>query len=174
MTRLDRGAVVAAAIAASLGSASAAMSAYWALGGTALLDTVDGEIERWGRERSAGVAATLWLITGATLVGAVAPLVLVGVGSGRLPAWTRARPMRVESGPLGSGTPVLRRRSRGVGDGGADPLDARRHLGPDGVVELDVAHRLGRAADGPVGGLVAQTDGLWSRRRSRRYRRRPP
>ena len=95
MTRLDRGAVVAAVIAASLGAASAAMSAYWALGGTALLDTVGGEIERWGRERSASVVATLWLITVAKLVGAVAPLVLVGVGARRLPPWTRAEPMRV-------------------------------------------------------------------------------
>jgi Protein of unknown function (DUF3995) len=94
MTRPDRGAVVAAVIAASLGAASAAVSAYWALGGTALLDTVGGEIERWGRERSADVVATLWVITVAKLVGAVAPLVLVGVGADRLPAWTRARPMR--------------------------------------------------------------------------------
>ncbi len=95
MTRLDRGAVVAAVIAAGLGAASAAVSAYWALGGMALLDTVGGEIERWGRERSAGVVVTLWVITVAKLVGAAAPLVLVGVGAGRLPAWTRARPMRV-------------------------------------------------------------------------------
>ena len=95
MTRLDRGAVVAAVIAASLGVASAAVSAYWALGGTALIDTVGGEIERWGRERSAGVVATLWVITLAKLVGAVAPLVLAGVGAGRLPAWTRAGLMRV-------------------------------------------------------------------------------
>ena len=51
MTRLDRGAVTAAVIAASLGAASGAVSAYWALGGTALIDTVGGEIERWGRER---------------------------------------------------------------------------------------------------------------------------
>ena len=94
MTRLDRGAVVAAVISASLGAASAAVSAYWALGGTALIDTVGGKIERWGRERSADVLATLWVITLAKLVGAVAPLVLVGVGAGRLPAWTRARPMR--------------------------------------------------------------------------------
>ena len=79
MRRLDRSAVVAAVIAATLGAASAAMSAYWALGGTALLDTVGGEIERWGRERSADVVATLWLITVAKLLGGVAPLVLVGV-----------------------------------------------------------------------------------------------
>ena len=94
MTRLDRGAVVAAVISASLGAASAAMSAYWAFGGTALLDTIGGEIERWGRERSADVVTTLWAITLAKLVAAVAPLVLVGVGAGRLPAWTRGRPMR--------------------------------------------------------------------------------
>ena len=95
MTRLNRGAVVAAGIAASLGAASAAMSAYWALGGTALLDTVGGEIESWGRERSASAGATLWLITIAKLAAAVAPLVLVGVWARRLPAWTRAQPMRV-------------------------------------------------------------------------------
>ena len=94
MSRLDPGAVVAAIIAATLGVASAAMSAYWALGGTALLDTVGGEIERWGRERSAGVVAALGVITVAKLVAAVAPLVLVGVGARRLPAWTRARPAR--------------------------------------------------------------------------------
>jgi Protein of unknown function (DUF3995) len=95
MTRLDRGAVVAAVISAGVGAASAAMSAYWALGGTALLDTVGGEIERWGRERSAGVVVTLWLITVAKLGGAVAPLVLVGMGAGQLPSWTRARATRV-------------------------------------------------------------------------------
>lgn len=95
MTRRDRDAVVAAVIAAILGATSAAMSAYWALGGTALVDTIGGEIERWGRERSASVVATLGLITVAKLVGAVAPLVLVGVGAGRLPAWTRAQPLRV-------------------------------------------------------------------------------
>ena len=69
------------------------MSAYWALGGTALIDTVGGEIERWGRERSAGVVATLWVITLAKLVGAVAPLVLVGVGRAGSPL-DEARPMR--------------------------------------------------------------------------------
>ena len=94
MTRLDRGAVVAAVIAASLGAASATLSAFWALGGTALLDTVGGEIERWGRERSVGVVVALWAITVAKLVGAFAPLVLVGTGAPRLPAWTSARPMR--------------------------------------------------------------------------------
>jgi hypothetical protein len=50
---------MAAALAASLGTASAAVSAYWALGGTALLDTIGGDIERWGRERSWVIVATL-------------------------------------------------------------------------------------------------------------------
>jgi hypothetical protein len=71
------------------------VSAYWALGGTALLDTVGGEIERWGRERSADVVVTLWVIVALKLIGAAAPLVFVGVGAAHLPAWTRGRLARV-------------------------------------------------------------------------------
>jgi hypothetical protein len=92
--RSDRGAVVAASIAAGLGTVSAAISAYWAFGGTALLDTIGGEIERWGRQRSAGVAIVLWAIVVVKLVGAGAPLVIAGVGAGHLPAWTRTRLVR--------------------------------------------------------------------------------
>jgi MFS family permease len=90
--RFDRGALVAAVIAATLGTASAAVSAYWALGGEALLDTVGGDIERWGRERSADVVVVLWVIVVLKLVGAGAPLIFVGVG--HLPAWTRSRRTR--------------------------------------------------------------------------------
>lgn len=90
--RFDRGALVAAVIAAALGTASAAVSAYWALGGEALLDTVGGDIERWGRERSAGVVVAAWVIVALKLVGAVAPLIFVGVG--HFPAWTRSRRTR--------------------------------------------------------------------------------
>jgi hypothetical protein len=43
--------------AAGLAFSSAAISAYWTLGGTALLDTVGGEIEELARERSAGAVA---------------------------------------------------------------------------------------------------------------------
>jgi amino acid transporter len=93
--RFDRGAFVAASIAAGLGLASAAVSAYWAFGGTALLDTVGGEIERWGRDRSAGVVVSLWAIVILKVIGSVAPLVFVGVGAGQLPAWTRAPRTRV-------------------------------------------------------------------------------
>jgi len=90
--RFDRGARVAAVIAATLGTASAAVSAYWALGGEALLDTVGGDIERWGRERSAGVVVGVWVIVALKLVGALAPLIFVGVG--HFPAWTRSRRTR--------------------------------------------------------------------------------
>jgi len=89
--RFDGVGLVAAAIAAILGLASAALSAYWALGGTALLDTIGGEIERWGRERSAGVIVTLCVIVVLKVMAAIAPLVFVGVGAGQLPAWTRGR-----------------------------------------------------------------------------------
>jgi Protein of unknown function (DUF3995) len=92
--RSGRGAVVAASVAAGLGTASAAVSAYWAFGGAALLDTIGGEIERWGRQRSAGVVIALWAIVVVKLVGAGAPLVFAGVGAGRLPAWTRTRWVR--------------------------------------------------------------------------------
>jgi Protein of unknown function (DUF3995) len=89
---VDRGALVAAVVAAALGTASAAVSAYWALGGEALLDTVGGAVERWGRERSASVVVALWVIVVFKLAGAVAPLVFVGVGHS--PAWTMSRRTR--------------------------------------------------------------------------------
>jgi hypothetical protein len=93
--RSDGGAVLAATIAAGLGTASAAVSAYWALGGTALLDTVGGDIERWGRERSIGLVVALWVVVVLKLVGAAAPLAFVGVGATQAPWWARARPARV-------------------------------------------------------------------------------
>ena len=93
--RFDGGALAAAAIATSLGLASAAVSAYWALGGTALLDTVGGALERLGRERPPGVVVALWVIVVLKVLGAVAPLVFVGVGAGQLPAWTKGRQMRL-------------------------------------------------------------------------------
>jgi hypothetical protein len=54
----------AALAAAALAFASAAVSLYWTLGGTGLLDTVGGEIERLARERSAAAIA----VVGATAV----------------------------------------------------------------------------------------------------------
>lgn len=44
-------------VAAGLAFASAAVTAYWVAGGTGLLDTVGGPLERLARERSAGALA---------------------------------------------------------------------------------------------------------------------
>jgi hypothetical protein len=60
----------AAVLAAVLALASAATTAYWSLGGTALLDTVGGSVEALARERS----------TGALLLGAVVVVAKLVVG----------------------------------------------------------------------------------------------
>jgi hypothetical protein len=52
---------------------SAAVSAYWAAGGTWLLDTVGGSIARWGREGGAGVTLALVAIVVLKLVAAWLP-----------------------------------------------------------------------------------------------------
>jgi hypothetical protein len=68
----------AAWTAGVLGLASAAVSAYWTAGGTALLDTVGGAVEQLARERS---AAALLLGTGvvvAKLLAALLALALLG------------------------------------------------------------------------------------------------
>jgi hypothetical protein len=85
----------AAAVACVLGLGHAAVSAYWALGGTALLDTIGGRLERWGREREPALVAGLWLVVVVKMMVALAAPVLAGIGSGRLPAWTRGRVPRL-------------------------------------------------------------------------------
>ena len=90
-TRTDPTARTAAWIAAALGTASAAVSAMWALGSTFLLDTVGGQFERWGQEGGAAVVVALLAIAALKLVVALAAPVLAGVGRGGLPAWTSGR-----------------------------------------------------------------------------------
>ncbi|MEV0285252.1 DUF3995 domain-containing protein [Kribbella sp. NPDC050820] len=48
--------------ACMLGLGHALFSAYWALGGTWLLDTIGGDLERWGRTREPLVILGLWLV----------------------------------------------------------------------------------------------------------------
>jgi hypothetical protein len=79
-----------AVLAAGLGLGSAAISAYWAAGGTGLLDSIGGEIERWGRQRSASVVLALWLIVVLKCGIALAAPVIV-VRSRWLPPWTAGR-----------------------------------------------------------------------------------
>jgi Protein of unknown function (DUF3995) len=97
---------VAALVAAALGVSNALVSAYWALGGTALLDTIGGDLERWGRERRPGLIAALWAIALLKLVVALAAPILAGIGAGWLPAWTRGRIPRL-LGWIAAGTLVV-------------------------------------------------------------------
>jgi hypothetical protein len=89
----DPVAVSAAWIAAVLGAASAAVSAYWAVGGNGLLDTVGGTFERWGRDRSAGVVMALLAIALLKLVVAAAAPILAGAVDA--PSWMRGRVPRL-------------------------------------------------------------------------------
>jgi hypothetical protein len=69
--------------AAGLAFASAAVSLYWAVGGTGLLDTVGGGIEDLARERSAGAFALIGATVLAKLFGGALALSLVRQWGGR-------------------------------------------------------------------------------------------
>ncbi|MEJ7635329.1 DUF3995 domain-containing protein [Aeromicrobium sp.] len=73
-----------------LGLAHAAVSLWWALGGTWLLGTVGGQIEEWGRAGSPGLRLLL-LVVVAVKVTAVALTWLAVLRGGRIErilAWT--------------------------------------------------------------------------------------
>jgi Protein of unknown function (DUF3995) len=70
-------ALVAALAAFLLGVLYAAVSAYWGLGGTGLLDTVGGALERAGRAGSAGLIAVVWVTVVLKLLAAVVGLLAV-------------------------------------------------------------------------------------------------
>jgi hypothetical protein len=73
-----------ALVGAVLGVAYAAVSAYWALGGTALLDTVGSGVEREARTGGAVVIVGLWAIVVLKLVAAALPAwAIAGHTSGR-------------------------------------------------------------------------------------------
>jgi hypothetical protein len=69
--------------AAVLAALSAAMSAYWLAGGTALLSTVGGVVEEQGRQGGAVVAAGLALVVVGKLAVAVLALALAHSPAGR-------------------------------------------------------------------------------------------
>lgn len=96
---------VARWIAVGIGSANAAVTGFWLLGGTALLDTVGGEIESWGRGRTIGVLIILGLVLVAKAAVTVLP-VAVDRSHGRLRrlgrviAWTAALLLTMYGGLL--------------------------------------------------------------------------
>ncbi|MDQ6727577.1 MAG: DUF3995 domain-containing protein [Actinomycetota bacterium] len=65
----------AARAAGIVGGAYAAVSVYWGLGGTRLLDTVGGSLEAQGRAGGTAVIIALWLAVVLKIVASVLPLV---------------------------------------------------------------------------------------------------
>lgn len=76
-------AVIATAYGAlALGLLNAAQSAYWALGGTAGLDSVGGPIEEMVRARAPLTLAFIWVVVAVKLAAAVLGIATVRVRSG--------------------------------------------------------------------------------------------
>jgi Protein of unknown function (DUF3995) len=69
--------------ACGVGLAYAAVSVYWALGGTWLLDTVGGTLEQQGRTGNPGIILAVWAAAVLKVIGAIVPLVAVRVTSGQ-------------------------------------------------------------------------------------------
>jgi hypothetical protein len=68
---------ILACAAGLVGALYAAVSAYWGSGGTALLDTVGGTLERVGRAGGAGVLAILWTTVALKLAASAIGLLAV-------------------------------------------------------------------------------------------------
>lgn len=83
-----RAAWVCACAAAALGALYAAVSAYWGAGGTALLDTIGGTLEREGRARSAGLLVVVWITVALKLAAAGIGLVAVSRPRWMSPRWS--------------------------------------------------------------------------------------
>jgi Protein of unknown function (DUF3995) len=81
--------------ACGAGLAYAAVSVYWALGGTWLLDTVAGTLEQQGRTGNPGIILAVWAAAVLKVIGAIVPLVAVRVTSGQATIAGRRRQVRV-------------------------------------------------------------------------------
>lgn len=86
-TEPRRSPLPAAQAAVVLGLAYASVSVYWGLGGTWLLDTVGGSLERAGREGGVGISLLLW--SAATLKAIVAVLPLLAMNHRLAAQWRR-------------------------------------------------------------------------------------
>src|SRR3954453_16614938 len=105
MPRRSISAVAGGYGAAFLALASAAVTAYWLLGGTALLDTVGGAIERLARKRSTDALAVASVLVIAKAAAAALALALTHGPLrrlGRLAAigGTRSPALALTHGPL--------------------------------------------------------------------------
>jgi hypothetical protein len=73
----------AAWAAFAVGLLYAAVSVYWGLGGSWLLDTVGASLTQPGRSASALVVIAVWLAVGLKVIAAVLPLLAAGAGAAR-------------------------------------------------------------------------------------------
>lgn len=76
------------------GLAYAAISLYWALGGTWLLDTVGATLVQQGRAGNPGVILAVWAAVVLKIIGAILPLAAAGAAPGHA-APARRRKVRV-------------------------------------------------------------------------------
>jgi uncharacterized protein DUF3995 len=74
----------AVAVAAGLAFGSAAVTAYWTVGGTALLDTVGGYPEELARSRTVAAVLVGILVVAVKIVGGVVALALAKLPTARL------------------------------------------------------------------------------------------
>ena len=110
---VDQTATSLARSASALMLVSAPISAYWAAGGTGLLDTVGGSIARWGRDGGAGATLALAAIVALKLLAAWLPMRAVRAPCPRAVrrlAWLQAAILTVYGGVLtGTGLAVQAR-----------------------------------------------------------------
>jgi hypothetical protein len=78
---------VLAGAAAAVGVAYAAVSAYWALGGQALLSTLGQPFERWGHSGTTAASVALWAVVVVKVAAAALPAVSLRWAPGR--GWRR-------------------------------------------------------------------------------------
>jgi hypothetical protein len=76
--RHDPNALRAASAASLVGLLNAAVSLYWALGGTWLLDTIGGSLEAQARAGTVGVRLAVWAAVALKLLAVVLPLLALG------------------------------------------------------------------------------------------------
>jgi hypothetical protein len=89
-TALRQPAWIFACAAAALGALYAAVSAYWGVGGTVLLDTIGGTLEREARAHTAGLLAVVWTTVALKLTASGIGLLAVS-----RPQWLTSRRCRV-------------------------------------------------------------------------------
>ena len=75
--------------AAAVGGTFAAVSLFWALGGTALLGTVGGALEAQGRAGDAGIVTLVWVTVLLKAVASVLPAIAIVSPAGFRRRWLR-------------------------------------------------------------------------------------